>query len=252
MKIIFIFTILIIVLTHSFAQTPSIPLKGYNLVWHDEFNGNNLDRSKWKFRQLGKRGDAYNTPSAIRLDGDGHLVIEVSQKNDSVFAGIIDTENLFATRYGYFECRAIPVKTPGAWSGFWLQSSMNGENGTPGANGAEIDIFEYFPHEKKDSVSHTIHWGGYGATHKKAGPVWGALGKGVNGFHTFGLEWTPTSYTTYVDGAKTYSGNTLISKVPEFLLLSVEVNKQIAGPLNKKDLPDKFVVDYVRVYKTSD
>jgi len=249
LAIVFAFSISMVLLGRQVPDAPDIPVKGYKLIWHDEFNGNNLDKTKWKFRGLGKRGDAFNTETAIVLDGAGHLVIEAKIKGDSILAGIIDTENLFETRYGYFECRASLTKTPGIWPGFWLQSSLNGENGTPDANGAEIDIFEYFSHAKKDSVSHTLHWGGYGHTHKQSGPVWGALKKTVDGFHTFGLEWTPDRYSTFVDGMKTYSGSALISKVPEFIILSVEANRQIAGPLNRKDLPDRFIVDYVRVYK---
>jgi beta-glucanase (GH16 family) len=223
-------------------------VQGYKLVWSEEFNGNSLNRSKWKYRSLGKRGDAFNVPQAVWLDGKGHLVIEARAKNDSIIAGMIDTEGLFETRYGYFECRAFLTKTPGIWPAFWLQSSINGHNGIPSVNGAEIDIFEYFIHAKADSVSHTLHYGGYGATHKVAGPVWGGLKKTADGFHTFGLEWTANSYTTFVDGIKTYSGNTLVSKVPEFLVLSLEVNREVAGPLDPRQLPDKFIVDYVRVY----
>jgi len=236
-------------LANIVLQTNNIPVEGYKLFWSDEFNGNALDRTKWKFRGLGKRGDAFNVMSSVKLDGDGHLIIQASRRNDSILAGIIDSEKIFETKYGYFECRASMTRTKGIWPAFWLQSSQNVENGNTETNGAEIDIFEYFIHEKKDSVAHNIHWGGYGSTHRRAGPVWGALQQTVDGFHVFGLEWTSKSYSTFVDGVKTYSGNTLISKVPEFIVLSLEVDKQVAGPLNTQDLPDSFVVDYVRVYK---
>jgi beta-glucanase (GH16 family) len=232
------------------AQNPGrIPLKGYTLFWSDEFNGQRLDPSKWQYHGPFKRRQAYNTPSSISLDGKGCLVITAHLEGDSVLAGIIDTDNHLNTTYGYFECRAKLTSVNGIWPGFWLLSRMNHDYSKPETDGAEIDIFEYFRQYKKDSVAHSLHWGGYGVTHQVAGPVWGALGKGKNGFHTFGLEWTSTSYTTYVDGRKTYTTDQLISHVPEFILLSLEVDAAVAGPLNKADLPDKFVVDYVRVYK---
>lgn len=228
----------------------NIPVKGYKLVWSDEFNGRSIDQKKWKHRGLGKRDDAYITVDAIRLNGNGLLVMEVRKSNDSILAGMISTELTYRPKYGYFECRASLTKAAGVFPAFWLQSSLiNDDHGTPEKNGAEIDIFEYFPNAKKDHVAHTLHWGGYGAGHQVAGPVWAPLKNTKDGFHTFSLEWTPESYTTFVDGEITYHGTSLISHVPQFLILSVLVDKQAAGPLNIQDLPDQFVVDYVRVYQ---
>ena len=73
--------------------------------------------------------------------------------------------------------------------------------------------------------------------------------KGVGtGFHTFGLEWTPEKYVFYVDGLKFYEVTQGISKIKEYLILSMEY------PSNPDDMtrtlyPDAFVVDYVRVWQ---
>ncbi|MBC8034706.1 MAG: glycoside hydrolase family 16 protein [Chitinophagaceae bacterium] len=225
------------------------PVSGYQLIWSDEFNGSALDRTKWGFHGLGKRGDAYNTTKAVRLDRKGHLVIEASIQGDSIHTGIIHTANLFETRYGYFECRAALTRTTGIWPAFWLQSSKNTDGGTPEANGVEIDIFEYFRNDRADAVSHALHWAGYGSTHKMFGPFYSPLKPTEDRFHTFGLEWTPSSYAIYVDGVKTNEGTTYISQVAQYILLSLEVNKNVAGLPSLVDLPDSFVVDYVRVYK---
>jgi beta-glucanase (GH16 family) len=223
-------------------------LKGYELTWHDEFDGGSLDRTKWGYRSLGKRGDLYNSENAVSLDGNGNLVIRAYLSGDSVVSGMIHTEGLFSQLYGYFECRAKLHVLPGLWSAFWLQSSINVDRGTPEKNGAEIDVFEYFPHARVDAVSHSLHHGGYGATHGLLGPFYTILQAPRDGFHTYGLEWTPTEYVIYVDGQESVRGNTLISKVPEFLILSMEGLAQTAGPIDRRKLPDAFVVDYVRVY----
>jgi beta-glucanase (GH16 family) len=249
MKLIFILMPLLILLTCLTPPNMHIPVQGYEIVWRDEFDGNSLDRTKWMYRANGKRGDAWNVPQTISLDGKGCLVMKVAARNDTVYAGMISTDGLFSTRYGYFECRAQLTRLPGLWPAFWLQSPTNTDNSIPERDGAEIDIFEYFPHIRTDAVTHTLHYGGYGATHKKAGPVWGLLQPATTGFHTFGLAWEPEGYTTFVDGVKTYQGNILISHVPEYLVLSMEVNRLVAGPLNKAALPDSLKVDYVRVYK---
>ncbi len=232
-------------------QQPNIPVKGYKLIWYDEFDGKQLDLSKWNHRGLGQRDEAFVTKDAAKLNGKGQLVIEAYLKNDTVFTGMISTENNFRTTYGYFECRVKFVQAAGTISAFWLQSPLiNTPNGIPETAGAEIDIFEYIPHANTVSVAHTLHWGGYEpSTHKVAGPVWAILGKGVNGYHTIGLAWTEDGYTTYVDGAVTYSGKQNVSKMPEFMVLSLGVNALSAGPLNVKNLPQSLIVDYVRVYK---
>lgn len=230
------------------AQADNIPVKGYTLVWQDEFNGNSLDKTKWDYRNTGKRRDAYNSRETVKID-NGKLVIEVKRKKDSLLMGMIGTQGLFETRYGYFECKASLTNTRGVWPAFWLQSPYNTDNSNPQDHGAEIDIFEYFLHEGKDSVSHTLHWGGYGATYKKFGPFYSPLKKTSDGFHTFGLEWTPDSYTTFVDGVPTHTGNRYISKVPQYMILSLEAEAKVAGPLEERKLPDRFVIDYVRVYK---
>ena len=220
------------------------------LTWSDEFDGKDLDKTKWDYRALGKRDDAYITRNAVMLDGAGHLIIKAFHKNDSVFTGMISTENIFEKKYGYFECRVKLTHTPGTFPAFWLQShKINEPNSTPDKNGAEIDIFEYYPHANINHVSHALHWGGYGAGHKVEGPVWGELSPTPDDFHVIGFEWTENSYATFVDGKQTYSGNQLISHIPEFIILSLGINTLAAGPVSVKDLPDQFIVDYVRVYE---
>ena len=223
-------------------------LKGYELTWHDEFDGSALDPTKWGYRSLGKRGDLFNSKDAVTLDGKGDLVIRAYLSGDTVVSGMIHTEGLFSQLYGYFECRAKLHVLQGLWSAFWLQSSNNVDGGKPEKNGAEIDVFEYFPHSRTDAVSHSLHYGGYGATHGLLGPFYTVLPAPRDGFHTYGLEWTPTEYVIYVDGQESARGNTLISRVPEFLILSMEGLAQTAGPIDRKKLPDAFLVDYVRVY----
>lgn len=228
-----------------------IPVTGYSLVWQDEFNGISTSATKWNYRGLGKRDEAFISQDAVHLTGDGFLEMQVFQRNDSIFCAMIATENLQEFKYGYFECRAKFATTLGTVSAFWLQSKNIGRPGrNPEENGAEIDIFEFFPHQSRDHVYHTLHYGGYEpTTHKVVGPVAGKLDNIKDGFHTVGLEWTSEGYTTFVDGKKTSRLTTQVSKVPQFIVLSIGVNRNSAGPLDINALPDRFLVDYVRVYK---
>lgn len=45
--------------------------KSWKLIWHDEFDGNRLDESKWEPRPGGKRKGGWWSPKAISLDGQG-------------------------------------------------------------------------------------------------------------------------------------------------------------------------------------
>ncbi len=246
-----LYSVLFILSVLMFNHNKSgIPVEGYSLVWHDEFSANKLDMHKWAYRGLGKRDEGYNTKDMVSLDGKGHLIMKAMIKNDSILTSMISTDGIIDFKYGYFECRAKFAKARGTISAFWLQSpQINVVNSNPETNGAEIDMFEYFPNISTDHVLHTLHWGGYGTKHHIEGPVFGKIEQTADSFHTIGFEWADTSYTTYVDGNKSFSGNQLISKVPEFLILSLLVNQSAAGVIDKNALPSEFVVDYVRVYK---
>jgi beta-glucanase (GH16 family) len=243
---------LILIAFESFSQphpvTDDIPVKEYELFWADEFSGSRLDLSRWNI-EIGKRRDAFNSAESVQVDGKGYLRLVARKKGDSLFAAMINSQYKFETRHGYFECRAKLTNSSGLWPAFWLNSGSNGDYGTPERNGVEIDVMEYFVNQRPDAVSHNLHWGGYGPTHQELGSIFSPLKPTTDGFHKFGLEWTEHSYTAYVDGIQTASGRTQISNIPEFIILSVEIDAKAAGPLQTSALPDSFVIDYVRVYK---
>jgi hypothetical protein len=58
-------------------QTPrgqSLNLDGYALVFEDEFEGTELDLSKWAYRASGARRSGFNSQSQVRVEG-GNLII---------------------------------------------------------------------------------------------------------------------------------------------------------------------------------
>lgn len=230
----------------------NMPDTSYTLAWSDEFNGTSLDTSKWNYWFLGKWRDAYNDSNMIHPDGDGHLVIGIQHHDDSVFTGMLNTNGKFAQKYGYFECRAKLPIVAGQWSAFWLLSNQFGSNDSGIVNPAEIDVYEYMVAGSSSSLGSTVWLGGYGSgltrlAHRGA-PTYGIS----SGYHTFGLEWTPDKYVFNIDGYKTLEVDSAISQVPEYLILSIEIQKSMVGPISLNRLPDSLVVDYVRVYKKKD
>jgi beta-glucanase (GH16 family) len=122
---------------------------------------------------------------------------------------------------------------------------MGNPVGNPAQGGVEVDVMEY--HSRwKDECQHALHWDGYGKDHKSQGKKVTAEGL-HEGFHTFGVLWTKVKYTLFVDGKQTWETDKVVSAVPEYALLSLEVGKW-AGDIGKAELPDSGVVDYVRWY----
>jgi len=229
------------------ASAPAGKAADDNLVWSDEFDGNQLDMTKWSYHGLGKRRDAVNTKDAVTLDGQGRLVITTSKAGQEWHTGMIATAGKFERAFGYWECRVKLQTQPGHWSAFWLQSPKLGRTiGDPAASGTEIDIYEYL-RRQGDKIQHNLHWDGYGKDHKSAGHVADAAGL-TEGWHTVGLEWTEKEYVFYVDGRETWRTEKGVSHTPEYIILSCEVGKW-AGDISKAALPDSVMFDYVRVYK---
>lgn len=241
---------------HATAE-PEPPIPGYALVWHDEFEGETLDRTKWSPWAPGPRRDAVNTEDAPSLDGEGNLRITTSRAEEDgkvVYrSGGVWTRGLFEPTFGYLEAR-IRVQTQiGHWCAFWLNCSPMGEPvGDPAAGGVEIDVME-FHHRMQagGAVQHNIHWDGYGEHHESRGHEV-RVQHLADEFHTFGVLWTPEEYVFYVDGVETWrvraADGGAISARPEYLILSLEVGDW-AGDIAGADLPDSMVVDWVRVWQ---
>lgn len=224
---------------------PMIPVQGYELIWADEFEGEDLDRQKWSYRRLGPRRDGINVPESISLDGAGHLVITTRQVGSDYHTGMIGTEGKFETTFGYFETRVRLQTQVGHWSAFWLQSPFVEKVGNPRIYGTEIDIFEY--HSQDHLLNRALHWNGYGIHHRKIHDR--NYDPGLSeGFQVFGLEWTPEEYVFYQNGQVVWRTDQAISHRNQYIVLSLEVGRW-AGDIAEADLPDSLYVDYVRVYQ---
>jgi beta-glucanase (GH16 family) len=219
--------------------------KAWKMVWHDEFEGTKLDESKWVYRPDGKRKDGWWSRRAVALDGNGHLAIKACNAEGKYIDGCIVTQGKFEHTFGYYVARIRLQKQPGHWPAFWLTSSGVSKLGSGGREGTEIDVMEKPWLDGR--INYALHWDGYGTEHKsKSTKV--NVPDVMEGWHTFGLWWSPDAYAFYVDGREMWATNPGgISKVPEYILLSDEVGKW-AGDIKKAKLPDEFLVDYVRVY----
>lgn len=212
----------------------------WKLVWNDEFDGTELDRTKWGFRlnywgrpcKIFAEEGVDVSDSCVRLritqkDGvyrtpflqTGSLTYDLPREADGKggVAGASDWPGWpfgakepprFQHRYGYYECRCKLQKHPGWWSAFWLQSPDVGATLDPGHSGVECDIMESF-HPGK-IIPHWCHYNGYGADYRgfcshrlsaaEANKLENEKTVSLDEFHLFGVHWESDGYTFYVDG----------------------------------------------------
>ncbi len=239
---------------------PDIDLPGYKLVFQDEFNSSALDTIVWGFHNLGKRRTAVNIKEACLVNENGELEIcnwtNVNGIDTVHHAGMIQTKENFT--FGYYEARIKFDIELGSWGAFWIMYNQFKDGFTavdnPKQTGVEIDIIEFVPQNGRYGC-HNLHWNGYGEFHKSLGS--GELMSGqLEGYHTYGLLWTPEEYTFYIDGVKTWSSTEAISYVPEYVILSTEIeDKGWAGDIptggygSFEKTKNRMFVDYIRIYQ---
>ncbi len=256
MRQVYLYSLVLLFAIPAFAQRPAQgPMSdtvhtpesmGYELYWQDNFDGDELDSTKWAVRGIGPRAVGYVTSSAVKVE-DGYLKLGAYKQDGKIYISAVGTHGKFMTKYGYFECRAQLQKSAGVWAAFWIQSTDIAKGEDPAVYGAEIDIMEFFKKLGTDIVSHNVHWA-YGPNQQTTRGMQSYL-KGVSeGFHTFALEWTPEYYAFFIDGYKFYEVRKGISHIEEYMILSMELPSKMEA-LKNAVFPDEFVVDCVKVYK---
>ena len=254
-----------------------LPDGEWDLVWSDEFDGTELDRTKWDYRMsmMGLNWPAW-TDEGVHLDGNSNAVFSIILKDGRPVSSQLQTgynfmdeptqktkfgeshiqwnigklhEHKYTHSYGYYECRCRLQQKKGWRTAFWIQSPVIGAALDPADTGVEIDIMECF--EPGEVVAHNVFTGGYGLDMQRAKV--GGVELDKEEFHTFGLLWDETGYTFYVDGKEDGKITEHLTARPEFILISSEVH----GYRYEDHLPvqdaydsvgDTFVVDYIRVF----
>lgn len=266
--------------------------KQWKLVWSDEFDGDSLDETKWNYRLnfWGYRSPTWTTEGVVVSDGT--LKINRIRKGDDFYSAHLQTGGLtfdnprdetskvfwpfgkkdqakFMHRYGYYECRCKLPKNDGWHAAFWLQAPGIGSHPDPAVAGVECDIMENYRQYKDGSIVCGCGWGGYGNEGRWFGHFQFPFEETADGWHTYGVDWSPQGYIFYADGqlvGKQMAPDCPVSEVDQFILVSTEchgynrifrsvgeageatVKSQPVPELLQAVLPDCFEVDYVRVF----
>lgn len=259
MSKIFSFVPVFLALSFPIISLHAAPPPGYELKWRDEFEGTELDKTKWTYWEPGQRRHALNVPEAVTV-ADGNLTITTYTEGNQHFTAMVTTEGLFEAHYGYYEARIQWADAPGTWSAFWSYSRNMEDPNSHAVDGMEIDIVEHRATDEEGrpipgKANFTLHWDGYEHRHNGAGFQTPDIGLD-DGFHLYGLEWTPEAYRFFVNGQLYWETKGPISRHPQFLILSTEVESGLwssktpeGGYGDRASSNVKLVVDYVRFYE---
>ncbi len=231
----------------------------WNLVWSDEFDGNSLNTSNWKYDigtgdwGWGNNELQYYTDRTDNVAvSNGVLQITAKKENyngSSYTSGRITTQGLKSFKYGRIEARIAAPNGQGYWPAFWMLGTNITSVGWPRCG--EIDVFEHVNTE--DKVYGTVHWDSNG--HAEYG---GNLsGIDVSQYHVYAVEWDEEYITWYCDDVQYHQisikdgvGSTSEFHEEFYIILNLAVGGLWPGnPDGSTPFPSTMYVDYVRVYQ---
>lgn len=228
------------------------PHDNYNLVFEENFQGDNLNSEEWEYR-VGERLGGLNLKKNV-MTRDEKLSIrfdyeEIDGRNVFTGGGII-SKRLFG--YGYYETKAkLWGETGGLHSSFWSMG-MNGGDGItmPKYNTIiELDGYEV-DSGRPQSIGSNIHY--YIGAHKTIGGVIGAedfvpVNSSKEEF-VFGYEWLPNQINWYLNDVKIRTLRNPLFYGPQNLWLTALGCEEFDQNINTSLLPGYSDWNYFHYY----
>ena len=239
---------------------------GYELVFSDEFNADEIDNKIWTVENgaIPTYGDAAGLLQLLPKDiysDSSNMILRSGLNAGGYHTGHVTTEKSFSMKYGYVEVRAKFRVAPGYWIKLILTDYNDKKNET-----AQIDVFNNLGGQ--DSVFASLgiletksYYSHYLGLHdsKYEGYRSGALenDKMFNDdeYHTYGVEWTPEYVRFFIDGV---SYGTVEVTPDKFKGLKTEMYLDFMGGINMTEQvtvdedamwPIMASFDWVRVYQ---
>ncbi len=257
-------------------------LKGYQLVWADEFeNGGEPNPINWTYEHGFVRNEElqwYQSDNAFCENG--FLVIEGlrehktnpryekgspdwrrNRKTIEYTSACLTTKGRHSWKYGRFEIKARIKTEKGLWPAIWFL----GVDGHWPHNG-EIDLMEFYD----GNILANACWG----TGQRSVPEWDSTRKPVSSFndsgfdqkfHVWCMDWDEHAIKLYIDGILLNTidlaqavnpddqwGPKNPFHQPQYLLLNLAIGGKMGGDPSHTDFPTRYEIDYVRVYKKMD
>lgn len=238
----------------------SIQREGWELVWHDEFDGDKLSED-WtripRFSNPPEWNKYMSTDDRLFEVKDGKLIL-YGLNNDYLpqdtahflTSGVYTRGKVFFQR-GRIDIRLKMDDASGAWPAAWLLPE------TQWPYGGEIDIMERLNHDT--IVYQTVHsyTTEYDTIARKS-QCWSSIGSIKRGdWNVYSVELYEDHICFYINDRPTFT----YRKQPElghkqypydrpmYLLIDMQLGGHWVGRVNPKELPCRYQIDYVRFYK---
>jgi len=247
---------------------------GWDVTFQDDFDGEEINwntKGGWnKWYSENQMGSPDTTASDYSLDcikvkdGKLHLYTKTNEEYPDSSGYPLKTGLLnswygnddigFKQQFGYFEtCCKVPPNGLTFWAAFWLY----GNTWPP-----EVDIFEFMSEEDIDTghskgISMTLHWGPNNKTGMRKASQLGRtfrkmLGSSVNfdeHFHVYACRWEWDYIEWYIDNVPVY--RTTYNIPDNQMSIIINSGAKLGMLPRDEQMPQDFIVDYIRAYKKS-
>jgi len=194
---------------------PTLPVSDWQMVWSDEFDGNEINSAHWTHEVNCDGGgnqekQCYTEDPSNSFVSDGTLKLVALPAEEGATlpytSARIVSQNKVNFKYGRFEVRAKMPFGQGSFPAFWMMPSDDVYGGWP--NSGEIDILETVNLKTvneegvvENNAYGTLHYGPNIENHAHSGAAY-SLPAGVNpadDFHVYAIEWQEGQIRWYVD-----------------------------------------------------
>lgn len=255
-------------------DTSAIQLDGYNLLWHDEFDGDTLNTDIWtrEVREVGWTNNelqAYVDSEDNVFVKDGALVLKAIETEEngkkSYTSGKVNSQNKADFQYGKVVASAKVPRGKGLWPAIWMMPKDESYYGQWPKCG-EIDIMEVLGNDVTTMYS-TLHYGEPHGEQQGTYKIEKVFDEGTfeTNYHEYSVEWEPGEMRWYLDDMLILTTNDWFSAVegeddkpypapfdqPFFVQMNLAVGGNWPGDPDEYTNFDnaEFKIDYVRVYQ---
>ena len=239
----------------------------WKLVWEDNFDKPGLpDEKIWSYEvgYIRNKEEQYYTEKRkenARIE-NGNLIIEARNDNwgnHKITSASIHTYGKKSILYGRIEvCAKLPTGR-GTWPAIWMLGNSHKEGMRWPACG-EVDIMENVGYEP-DIIHANVHTKAYNHVMKtnKGNKI--TIEKPYDDFHVYAVEWFEDHMDFYVDDNLyfTYQNENTGNDVwpfdkPHYLILNLAIGGSWGGQkgVDESIFPQKYYIDYVKVYKNKE
>lgn len=254
------------------------------LIWSDEFNGAAgaaPNSANW----TPDLGDGCNNPAgcgwgnneaqayaacANKQDGNGSMLITASTSagdatctsNKTWTSGKFTSYGKKHFTYGYFEARLKMPTGGGTWPAFWTLGTNINTVSWPSCG--ELDIMEFAGNNPFVNTS-AAHYKDVNGNHDyKMGALNNSVGL-AQGYHNYGMLWTPTEVTMYIDDRQVFNvkkSDTGLTNWPfgpnaqgvapkMYVIFNLAMGGSYGGGIANNFNKASFSIDYFRYYSAN-